>query len=654
MASISKITINGFKAFPKEFNLNLDGKNLLMYGENGSGKSSIYYALHALLQSQCHDIKKYFNKNSDECIVNTMTATPVPKVSVKFENSDITYNISENGYEESIQQPTSPIKDLNGKCVFINHKFLFNFFSFRNSQYIDLFPVFIKDILPFTLTTDKSRYISQIYDEINIGIQRKGKGKLIAYDYKNKINKFNNEVKYIIDYINTNAPRTATKIYNDFFRDSGAPNLRIILNYLDNKDEIIQNNNSYWLRLGYRYEEEKIAGKLQKVKISNRLEILNPVITLSIDEDKEDGSFTPIAKPQSYFNEAKLTAIVLSIRFSLLDTITAQDGRFLALDDMLISLDMSNRMKVIDYLLSECNQYKIYLFTHDRAFYTFIWTNISKKKCNNQWLHKRIYIQHSEPVLIDDDDDYISKAKRFYQIQDYETSAIYLRKSLEETIGNLLPYELKTSAGGGFLSLETLWQKLIKYYSDNGKSIDKNTQKVFDDSKLLILNPAAHFQRLSNPIYKKELEMTFDLHTQLSHIDRIENMLCIEKGKIFNFTHPTKPYKCDFSIDKDFILEQGDRLINVMPKCKDIHWNYNGIMYYDFEKGVENQNHPLKTATPKLNKFIEGLEKLPLEITEEIFWANCKVDNTPLKDFFGGVNITSLMLASAKNRNTKH
>ena len=113
MASISKITINGFKAFPKEFNLNLDGKNLLMYGENGSGKSSIYYALHALLQSQCHDIKKYFNKNSDECIVNTMTATPVPKVSVKFENSDITYNISENGYEESIQQPTSPIKDLS-------------------------------------------------------------------------------------------------------------------------------------------------------------------------------------------------------------------------------------------------------------------------------------------------------------------------------------------------------------------------------------------------------------------------------------------------------------------------------------------------------------------------------------------------------------
>ena len=56
MAAISKITIDGFKAFPDNFPLELEGKNLLMYGENGSGKSSIYYALHSLLQSQCKDI----------------------------------------------------------------------------------------------------------------------------------------------------------------------------------------------------------------------------------------------------------------------------------------------------------------------------------------------------------------------------------------------------------------------------------------------------------------------------------------------------------------------------------------------------------------------------------------------------------------------
>ena len=649
MASISKITINGFKAFPKEFNLNLDGKNLLMYGENGSGKSSIYYVLHALLQSQCHDIKKYFNKNSDECIVNTMTATPVPKVSVRFENSDIIYSISKNGYEESERQLTSPIKDLNGKCVFINHKFLFNFFSFRNSQYIDLFPVFIKDILPFTLTKTKSKFISQVYDEVKNGIQRKGNSTHITVDYKNKIDEFNNEVKTVIDHINVNSPSgTASKIYNSYFINEGDLKLKIELIYDNSLDEIPQINKSYWLRLGYRYIKESKAGVGRLVKKSNSLEILEPVIRLRISEILLDGSLRYISKPQSYFNEAKLTAIVLSIRFSLLDTITAQDGRFLALDDMLISLDMSNRMKVIDYLLSECNQYKIYLFTHDRAFYNFIWTKISKKKCNNQWLHKRIYIQHSEPVLIDDDDDYISKAKRFYQIQDYETSAIYLRKSLEETIGNLLPYELKTSAGGGFLSLETLWIKLVKYYSDNGKCIDQEMQDLFKDSKLLILNPAAHFQRLSSPIYKEELKQAFKLYDKLAELANIDTMLCVEKGSEIIFDYPAKRYMCSFILNKDFCIYEGSRLICTMPKCMNIRWKYNDIEFYDFETKKANLNHPLKNATPKLDKFVNRLLQLPLGLTKEEFFNNCKIKGISLKDHFRNINIASLISSSSK------
>ena len=146
MASISKISIDGFKAFPDSFTLELGGKNLLMYGENGSGKSSIYYALHALLQSQCKDKNSiYFNPTHQESIVNQNTKKPNAKVEILFEGSDVVYSISHEGYKESVVQTTSPLRDLNGQCVFINHKFLFNFFSFRNSQYIDLFPVFIKD-----------------------------------------------------------------------------------------------------------------------------------------------------------------------------------------------------------------------------------------------------------------------------------------------------------------------------------------------------------------------------------------------------------------------------------------------------------------------------------------------------------------------------
>lgn len=152
MAAISKIKIDGFKAFPKEFELILDGKNLLMYGENGSGKSSIYYALHALLQSQYHDKGAiYFDKNNSESLVNKDTTTADPYIEIELEGSNTKYHLSKNGYKELPAEAISPLRDMNAECVFINHKFLFNSFSFRNSQYIDLFPVFIKDILPLHL-----------------------------------------------------------------------------------------------------------------------------------------------------------------------------------------------------------------------------------------------------------------------------------------------------------------------------------------------------------------------------------------------------------------------------------------------------------------------------------------------------------------------
>ena len=50
---ITDIEIKNFRAFPKTYHINLHnaGKNLLVYGENGSGKSSLYLALKYFLES---------------------------------------------------------------------------------------------------------------------------------------------------------------------------------------------------------------------------------------------------------------------------------------------------------------------------------------------------------------------------------------------------------------------------------------------------------------------------------------------------------------------------------------------------------------------------------------------------------------------------
>lgn len=48
---ITSIEIQNFKAFKDLQIFPIEGKNLLAFGNNGSGKSSFYYALHAFLQS---------------------------------------------------------------------------------------------------------------------------------------------------------------------------------------------------------------------------------------------------------------------------------------------------------------------------------------------------------------------------------------------------------------------------------------------------------------------------------------------------------------------------------------------------------------------------------------------------------------------------
>ena len=491
MATISKITIDGFKAFPQEFELNLDGKNLLMYGENGSGKSSIYYALHSLLQSQCKDkCSIYFSTTHPESIVNKYTNKPNAKVEIKFEGSDVAYSISQAGYNESVPQATSPLRDLNGKCVFINHKFLFNVFSFRNSQYIDLFPVFIKDILPFTLTRDQSKYISELYDEAVAKIKRKGNGYKIDDTYKDLIRKFNEETKHIIGLINQNAVSTATDIFNNNFRDMGDRKLKISLEYNDNRDDIPQPNKSYWLRLGYRYHPVEIAGRIENKKLSTELEVLQPVITLKVEELQDDNvTYKPVPKPQTQFNEAKLTAIALSIRFALLNTVDPADGRFLALDDMLISLDMSNRAKVVDFLLKISDKYKIYLFTHDKMFFEYF--KHKTKKNQDAWVYKEIYMDYDKTPYIRNSEDYLGQAEHYIKQHEYEIAGNFLRKEAEAFCKDFLPKKKQLTGDFAHLDLNGLIMNCKDYAAESGV-IDISIFNELDEHRKFILNPSSH------------------------------------------------------------------------------------------------------------------------------------------------------------------
>lgn len=524
MAAISKIRIDGFKAFPKEFELVLNGKNLLMYGENGSGKSSIYYALHALLQSQYHDKGAiYFDKNSPESIVNKDTTTAEPYIEIELEGSETKYRLSKKGYEEFPHQPISPLRDMNAECVFINHKFLFRTFSFRNSEYIDLFPVFIKDILPFVLTRDNAEYIGNIYDDVMKGI-RFYRNNQLEDSYKKRIDKFNIETQYVVNLINKNA----SVIYNENFRNNDERKLRLTLEFDNNLDEVPSPDKSYWLRCDYRYRHINVAGAWEQKNIG--LDILQPSIILKVEEDIE-GTYKPIKKPQTYFNEAKLTAIALSVRFSLLDIISASNGRFMALDDMLISLDMSNRMKVIKYLFGvAAPKYRLYVFTHDRLLFTSFKKYICLNKLQDNWVCGGIYMHDRDnpidfkkcnpyPVFIEEKDAEL-EAREYYIMHDYPACGQRLRKWCEGILSKLYPdslLKMKDTRTGK--TVDTSLNDRIMSLNDYCKkeSIDFkefNNLKLYKDN---ILNSVSHYD-VSSPIYGNEILSIMKILSKLEQI----------------------------------------------------------------------------------------------------------------------------------------
>lgn len=641
MATITQIEIEGFKAFPKNFKLDLGtGKNLLLYGENGSGKSSLYYALHVLLQSVFKDDKgaKYFkpgDTNGEEFIINNEHLINIfrfneakdnaytPYVCITFDDGKI-WRLDNGGLSSKNGGNESEIRMLNKNSAFINHSYISRFHAARNSEEIDLWNVFYKDILPFHLPAGETQFLADLYNEIvEASIHKPSAGSL-----KKSIDKFNTHLYNLVSHIN----KGVNTIYNENFRNEGDLTLNIQIVYLDEND--LENNLHEHFYLAY--------GRVRDGK-TTPLTLFAPRIGIKISEDGRT-----IYKPQSHFNEAKLTAIALAVRFAAMTTAVITPGSFLALDDMLISLDMSNRAKVVDFLLKISDKYKIYLFTHDKAFFNYVCHEIHQSGKTEDWVYKRVShnANNKEPLILDEYSDYLTKAKHFYEIGDYDTSAIYLRKQLEQSVGELLPYELKTRADGGFVDLQTLWAKLVKFHSDNGKSLEPSMQTLFTNSKLLILNVAAHFQRLSNPIYKIELDKVFKLVDYVRSLEKISNKLVIEGGKRIVFQHPTIDYKCSFELDSDLEIVQDEHIVARIPKCKNIRWSYNGVENWDFETSQQDNNHLLLTSSPKITNFFNNCcDKLPLGISHEMLMHHCKLEgDVSLIDYFGGTDLIKLSI----------
>lgn len=646
MPKIKSIQLYNYKFFNEQepINLEVDGecKHLLLYGENGSGKSSIFWGLHTLFESSLkedEDIQKYFKHRdvSAESLVN-IYAEKSDRDGIDDYNSFVEVVTNEelnNIYRVSLfdldinQNENAQL--INQTSEFLSYKDLFEFQRFWNGRPMNLAQIFISSVLPF-LEFPQGELIKE-GKKVGITNAFKKWWEIRYVGPGKKINKNGDEIQvYKTDVENTT--------FNKFVKEFNE-NIRDLIDFINVNAPTIIKQLGYDIDFSLKYNEPYYKKGYTQYKCEN--------FEIEFFVTSYLGESITIYRPQSFLNEAKISAIALAIKLSILKrkfNDRVEIPKFIVFDDLMISLDMNNRDRLVDYLLNPINSfttdYQIFFLTHDKNLFDFIGYKINQWDSLSNWQVKELYSGSSYdgskkeyPVIIDGELDFVQKAKKYFDIKDYTSCSIYIRKELEKIVNERLPDELKYKSNGEFLSLQTLWKNMVSRYSSLGENVDPLILQLFEQTKLMVLNPQAHFQSISMPIYKLELEKGFKLIEELSAKCKIPNYsYLLNKGMILTFRHPSFDYSFTFELLTDFrILGNTENSTLELPKCKVLHWQFNGVAFFIPAKGIVLTDKQIESCKSrkddKLNDILKNLKlDTKLSITNEIFVENLLIENS--------------------------
>jgi predicted ATP-binding protein involved in virulence len=165
---IQKIEIKNYKAFLGTYTIQVGGKNLFIYGENGSGKSSLYYALKDFFQSSIENI----DLNNLENVFVTEANKGKAGIKVTFKPGNKTYTLSSEEKNLGDSSDTM-IRDTNKLKSFLTYKHLLDIHHLKKNQEVNLFDLLVKGVLrhfKYALTNGKE--MGELFDDLEMEIEK--------------------------------------------------------------------------------------------------------------------------------------------------------------------------------------------------------------------------------------------------------------------------------------------------------------------------------------------------------------------------------------------------------------------------------------------------------------------------------------------------
>lgn len=582
---IDEVEISNFKFFPAigadNKPIKVDGKHLLVYGENGSGKSSLYWALYTLLECankpNNKQIEKYFEYDGAESLLNINAIQQSAPNEVKAENAYVKIRLKNDAntdyiisYDDVAIRTKLEPQISNFASDFINYRVLYSAFNYAHSEEVDLYHHFKYTVFPYVKFDDPCKIwikneVTGNWDEVIIQeanpviqflengafyeIQANEKKKYTitksqVKDVKQSVSSIKATLQKLLTHINTKG--------NEILKELGYPN--------------------FDFRVEYKEEEKEVIGTVTYIA---------PKIQILLKNKTYDGKPDKVHRIHSFFNEAKLTAVSLAIRLAVLEK-KPDDAqvKILVLDDLMISLDMNNRTKVIDYVFKNyLSKYQTFILTHDKSLFEFIQLKINQWDKKGNWEIKEMYCgSTNKPVIIEENLDLIQRADAYFKAFDYYSAGNNIRKAIEKKLEELLPEKVRITTR----DLDHEIRQLFDYYDDYGCSgiIPDQLRNELLQYKDIVFNPSSHFD-LKSPLYKVEIEKAFQIYNILNAIPKLTvHLLAGMRASLF-YTNAALNYSAEYVLRENLyaVTVPGQHARISDPKHKLVTYSLNGAPF---------------------------------------------------------------------------
>jgi energy-coupling factor transporter ATP-binding protein EcfA2 len=394
---IESLSLRAYRAFSAEIEIPVHGRNLIVYGENGAGKSSIYKALRDLfarrpgrdaLKSNIH--------------VHPLEPELTPRITVKFNDDKPQLEWTEAHHPGRPQaDPRVALAAL--RSSFLDYHALLETNAFHGQRRPNLFNLAVETLLADFADATSGKTIAERWMETE---RAKPTVHLWGGNYLAQVEAaceaFNASLEAALEAM--------LPVINDLLTDLGRAEMRI----------------EAFERGTVRYND----ARLRKDRGFNGKELHVRLLFRG---------YYPL-QPQHFLNEARLSALALAFylagRLACVPSAPSAALKLLVLDDVLVGLDYANRRPLLEVLEKHFSDWQVVLLTHDRHWFEVVRAAIPADRWTCHEMYEMVAVTgeatpYLRPVPADIVKATLKQAREFIAQKHLPAAANYARSACE-------------------------------------------------------------------------------------------------------------------------------------------------------------------------------------------------------------------------------